>query len=328
MDTVIRKNERCYIGLPFCGYGFESAKLCFVACPSDEKYSLHIEIIKQLIEDRQYECHIALKRIDPGNFAFCTKICSKIIQSQFCIVLLDPSISDKDDEYPNPNVHLEYGMMMSQNKHIIPFQHEKHDLAFNISPLDTIKYNDSNFKDKVAEAVDFEIERFSKEEKSGQVPPGSEIFTYYNLLGYKMSDIRLNLQSYLYKLAVHLGFFLFDKLNKYKYVGVFENENPKKAILHTKILIQNIVSEYERLCHTDKMQADEGDYDYLINSISIDIVVSPFFDKDEIKERIIELKNTEHDYPLNVHYRSDFKEKVDSEYDEIKDLRAIKPPEN
>jgi len=112
MEAIIKKNEKCFIGMPACGYVYESAKLCFVACPSHEKYTLKIEVIKDLVETLQYECHVALKRIDPGTFAFCTKICSKIIQSQFCIVFLDPSLDKNNAEYPNPNVHFEYGMMI------------------------------------------------------------------------------------------------------------------------------------------------------------------------------------------------------------------------
>ena len=157
MDEKLRKNDKCFIGMPSCDYVYESAKLCFVACPSHEKYTLKIEVIKDIVESRQYECHVALKRIDPGTFAFCTKICSKIIQAQYCIVFLDPSFDKEGIEYPNPNVHFEYGMMISQNKHIIPLQDEKHGLAFNISPLDTIKYNNSNFKQKVSEAIEFAI---------------------------------------------------------------------------------------------------------------------------------------------------------------------------
>jgi hypothetical protein len=103
MENTLRKNERCFIGMPSCGYGYESAKLCFVACPSHEKYTLKIDVIKDIIESKQYECHIALKKIDPGTFAFCTKICSKIIQSQFCIVFLDPSFDKNGSEYPNPS---------------------------------------------------------------------------------------------------------------------------------------------------------------------------------------------------------------------------------
>ncbi len=251
MEETIRENERCFIGMPSCGYGYESAKLCFVACPSDEKYTLKVDAIKDIVESKQYECHIALKRIDPGNFAFCTKICSKIIQSQFCVVLLDPSAPEKDKEreYPNPNVHLEYGMMMSQNKHILPLQDEKWNLAFNISPLDTIKYTDANFKSKVNEAVGNAIERFSERKLSGQVPQGPEIFSFYNLAGYSMSDISLKFNEFLFKLGTHLGFFLFDNKDNYKYVGPFDYEDPRKIILHTKLLIPDGHPKYPTYGH-------------------------------------------------------------------------------
>ena len=178
MEGTLRKNEKCFIGMPSCGYGYESAKLCFIACPSHEKYTLKIEVIKDLVESKQYEAHIALKRIEPGTFAFCTKICSKIIQSQFCIVFLDPSFDKNDIEYPNPNVHFEYGMMVSQNKHIIPLQDEKYDLSFNISPLDTIKYNDKNFKIKVSDAISYAIKRSSETKVQGSSPQGPEVVIF------------------------------------------------------------------------------------------------------------------------------------------------------
>lgn len=239
MENNIRKNEKCFIGMPSCGYGYESAKLCFVACPSHEKYTLKIEVIKDLIESHQYECHIALKRIDPGNFAFCTKICSKIIQSQFCIVFLEPSYNSNGTEYPNPNVHFEYGMMVSQNKHIIPLQDERFDLPFNISPLDTIKYNDSNFKSKVSEAINYAIKRYSEKKEVGTLPQGPEVFIFYNLQGFKLSDTTINFLKVLYEFGSNLGFFLFNniKLGTYKYIGPFDYEDPKLAILHAKLLL-------------------------------------------------------------------------------------------
>jgi hypothetical protein len=208
MEKTIRKNENCFIGMPSCGYGYESAKSCFLACPSHEKYTFVIDTIKGIIESKQYECHIALQKIDPGNLAFCTKICSKIIQSQFCIVLLDPSPSKTSSkEYPNPNVHLEYGMMIDQNKNIIPLQDEKYNLAFNISPLDTVKYTPSNFKIKVTEAIDNAIERSTKSTTSGQIPPGPEIFTFYNMSGFQISDITNVFLKFICSLGSSLGFF-------------------------------------------------------------------------------------------------------------------------
>ena len=326
MNETIRKNEKCFIGLPSCGYGYESAKMCFIACPSNEKYTLKIEVIKTIVNSKQYECHVALRKIDPGNFAFCTKICSKIIQSQFCILLLDPLTSeeDKKSEYHNPNVHLEYGMMMSQNKYIIPIQDEKYTLPFNISPLDTIKYTESNFKQKVKEAVDKATKIFSKREISGQVPPGSEIFTFYNLSGYSISDIRLSFLEFICKLGAHLGFYLFDSKIDYKFIGLFDYEEPRKAILHTKLLIDNIISAYESATPLKKEQTEKGDYDYLKNNISIDLIVSPFFKKEDITGKIQAISNKEYKYPISIYYRSDIKKIVEDEYEKIGEIKPTK----
>jgi len=326
MNETIRKNEKCFIGLPSCGYGYESAKMCFVACPSDEKYTLKIEIIKTLVESKQYECHVALRKIDPGNFAFCTKICSKIIQSQFCIVLLDLSISEEDNktECPNPNVHLEYGMMMSQNKYFIPLQDEKYSLPFNISPLDTIKYTESNFKQKVKNSVDTAIKEISKRKVFGQVPPGAEIFTFYNLSGLSISDVRISLFDFLCKLGSHLGFYLFNGETKYKYIGPFDYEEPKKVILHTKLLIDNIILAYKGAFLSNKEEAKKGAFDYLKNNISIDIIVSPFYKKEDILGKIQEISNKECKYPISIYYRLDIKKIVENEYEKIGEIKPTK----
>ena len=325
MADTIRKNEKCFIGMPSCGYGYESAKLCFIASPSDDKYKIKLGFITKIVESKQYECHIALRKIDPGNFAFCTKICSKIIQSQFCIILLDPSINKNGLEYPNPNVNLEYGMMLSQNKHVIPLQCEKYTLPFNVAPLDTIKYNDSNFETKVTEAVDGAIKKFSERSVSGQIPQGPEIFTFYNLLGYKISNIKIQFFELLYNHGAHLGFFLFNSKDKYKYVGPFDYEDPKKIILHTKLLIDNIISTYKTLTLAKPEDVKRGTYDYLIKSISVDIVIPPFFAKEDIIKRVKKIVNTEYKYSIEVYNRKDIKDKVEDEYRNIGDIKPMQP---
>ena len=324
MEETLRKNEKCFIGMPSCGYGYDSAKLCFVACPAHDKYTLKIEVIKDIIESNQYECHVALKKIDPGTFAFCTKICSKIIQSKFCIVLLDPSFDKNGEECPNPNVHFEYGMMVSQNKHIIPLQDEKHKLAFNISPLDTIKYNDSNFKQKVSEAIEFAIKQATEKKTLGIASPGPELFTYYNLFGFRLSDTSINFFKLLYDFGANLGFFLFDdkKQIQYKFIGPFDYENPKLAILHTKLLIENIVRTYEHFQSIQKEKTEElENLKYLIQSISVDLIISPFYKKDEILDRIKSLLPEGYEYPITIFYRKDFKEYVDRQYEEIGEIK-------
>jgi len=329
MEKTIRKNENCFIGMPSCGYGYESAKSCFLACPSYEKYALVIETIMTIIESKQYECHVALKKIDPGNLAFCTKICSKIIQSQFCIVLLDPSPGKTSlKEYPNPNVHLEYGMMIGQNKHIIPLQEEKYDLAFNISPLDTIKYNPSNLKIKVTEVIDNAIARAIESKTSGQIPPGPEIFTFYNMSGYLISDITNVLLKFICSLGSSLGFYLFNnyKESKYKFIGPFDIEDPKKAILLTKLLIDNIISTYIRTTFNipkdNKVELKK--YEYLLKGVSIDLIVPPFYDKEEIRNKINSIIDKAYEFPINIYYRKDIKNFVEDQYKNIGDLKVIK----
>jgi len=328
MEKTIKKNETCFIGMPSCGYGYESAKSCFVACPSQDKYTLKIEVIKDIIESNQYECHIALKKIDPGNFAFCTKICSKIIQSQFCIVLLDPSPNkEKTIEYPNPNVHFEYGMMLSQNKHIIPLQDENYDLAFNISPLDTIKYNDTNFKSKVTEAVANAISRANKEKTSGPIPQGTELLTFYHIRGYRFSDIKIDFFQFIYELGSNFGFFLFDnqKENNYIFFGPFDFEEPQKVLLHTKLLIDNIIAAYRAVTLNIEDKNELKKFEYLTKSVSIDIVIPPFYDKNEVKDKILEISANDYSYPIRIFYRKDIKKFVEDEYKKMGSFRIIKP---
>jgi hypothetical protein len=328
VGDIVRKNENCFIGMPSCGYVYESAKLCFIACPSHEKYTLKIDVIKDLIESHQYECHIALKRIDPGTFAFCTKICSRIIQSQFCIVFLDPSYDKVGSEYPNPNVHFEYGMMVGQNKYIIPLQDERYDLAFNISPLDTIKYNDSNFKSKVSEAINHAITRSSEKKEMGTRPQTPEVLIYYNLIGFRLSDTDINFLKLIWEHGSGLGFFLFDnKRGKYRFIGPFDSEDPKLAILHTKLLVDNLSATYENLMRSqDKTEEEKKEaYGYFTDSISIDIIISRFYDKDDILQRLKGLLRNGCNYPVTIYWREDFQDYIEGKYKEIGAIEPIRP---
>ncbi len=104
-------NESCIIGLPTCGYAFNSSRMAFVATPADEEFSLELEILNHLLTEKEYEAYIALQKLEPAKLAFCTKICSKIITSQFCIVLLNssshrdhPEVKIPNPIFPNPTV--------------------------------------------------------------------------------------------------------------------------------------------------------------------------------------------------------------------------------
>lgn len=156
VDIRIRKNERCIIGLPACDYVFSSTRSCFIAYGFSTS-GLERDILKSVLQERGIEPVEAGGQIEPGKFAFCTKICSKIIVSQFCIVLIN-----NDSTGPNANVNMEYGLMLGHNKYVIPFQREDETLPFNVSGLDTLKYNPGNFRQLAIQAIDQAIKETSQ----------------------------------------------------------------------------------------------------------------------------------------------------------------------
>jgi hypothetical protein len=143
MDKRIRRNEICVIGLPRCDFAFSSTRTCFIAYGFNES-SLETSVLKKLLEERSIQPVEAGGSLAPGQSAFCAKICSKIITSQFCIVLINNDEVD-GKEVPNANVNMEYGLALGFNKYVIPFQRESQTLPFNVAGLDTVKYTKRDF---------------------------------------------------------------------------------------------------------------------------------------------------------------------------------------
>ena len=145
--------ERCFIRKDHdCGKIKGASKSCFVACPKEDELEPILELISEKLAKVGIEAIIAVKERAYGQDIFCTKICGKIIESKFCLVILDDEIDD-DKNIPNPNVYYEYGLMTSLEKHIIPLQKEDLKLAFNIQSYDTIKYNSRNIGTELDRAI-------------------------------------------------------------------------------------------------------------------------------------------------------------------------------
>lgn len=157
MDNKIRKNEICIIGLPRCDYVFSSTRSCFIGYGFEDS-PLEMNILKDILESKGIEAVEAGGKLAPAQSAFCTKICSKIITSQFCIVLLN-NREEQNIEIPNANVNMEYGLMLAFNKYVIPFQRKEQKLPFNVAGLDTIKYSNIDFKRLAESAIDDAIEK-------------------------------------------------------------------------------------------------------------------------------------------------------------------------
>ena len=135
--------------MPRCDYVFSSTRNCFIGYSFKES-TLETSILRNSLDRRGIEPVEAAGALAPGQNAFCAKICSKIIVSQFCIILINNDIVN-GAEIPNANVNMEYGMMLGFNKFVIPFQRESQRLPFNVAGLDTVKYSAESFERKAAE---------------------------------------------------------------------------------------------------------------------------------------------------------------------------------
>ena len=146
-------NKQCFIRKDHkCGKMFGASKSCFIACPSEDSVEITLELISEKLSKVGVEPIIAVKERAYGQDIFCTKICGKIIESKFCLVILNDSI-EEDKNIPNSNVYYEYGLMTALEKHIIPLQEEFLKLAFNIQSYDTIKYNSKNLSSELDRAI-------------------------------------------------------------------------------------------------------------------------------------------------------------------------------
>lgn len=220
MDNSIRKHARCVINLPSCDYVFSSTRSCFIA------YGFHrsvfeMQILQSILKDRGIETHEAGALSTPGQYAFCTKICSKIITSQFCIVLLNND-NQAGIEVPNANVNMEYGLMLGFNKYVIPFQVSASALPFNVAGLDTIKYENSDFKVKAERAIDQAIAE-TRQDSGRSVPLEQNLGGYLLLRGAIVCPIDSPGEKAIYQLGAVCGFNLCIDYegNGYIYFGNF-----------------------------------------------------------------------------------------------------------
>ncbi|GMU45807.1 MAG: hypothetical protein AMXMBFR26_05890 [Porticoccaceae bacterium] len=178
-------------------------------------------IVRHLLAARGIESVEAGGFLAPAQNAFCAKICSKVITSQFCIVLLNNDVID-GVEKPNSNVNMEYGLMLGFNKFVVPFQRQSQTLPFNVVGLDTIKYTSEDFEKKAAKAIDQAIQE-TTQDAGPSVTPDQVLEAF--LLSKQVLVVPLHTEGdrNIFELGRPLGFSLlmtFDGMN-YKYFGNF-----------------------------------------------------------------------------------------------------------
>ncbi len=235
MDKRIRKNELCIIGLPRCDYVFSSTRSCFIGYGFEES-PLEKDILIEVLKNRGIEPLEAGGSLAPGQHAFCTKICSKIIPSQFCIILLNND-EKSGTEIPNANVNMEYGMMLVFNKYVIPFQRKNQKLPFNVAGLDTIKYTNSNFKQLAEKAIDLAIKETNQDTlATTPVDQYMETFLIYKKM--TITPLHTEGDKNIYEMGRPLGFNLLNDFTAFKYVffGNFTAFRPEVILWRLKTL--------------------------------------------------------------------------------------------
>lgn len=218
-------NEQCFIRKDHrCGKLFGASKSCFIACPTDDDLEPILELMSEKLTKVGVEPIIAVKERAYGQDIFCTKICGKIIESRFCIVILDDTMEERRN-IPNPNVYYEYGLMTSLRKHIIPLQKEKLALAFNIQSYDTIKYTSKNLAAELDRAIKDALRITEAKEKGDRKTNISE-----KTLLRKLELAGLDLRDHEWILADAIGDTYFKGFGQYEkrfylYLGKIDNES-------------------------------------------------------------------------------------------------------
>lgn len=263
-------NERCFIRKEHkCGKIFGASKSCFIACPNEDNIELILKLMSKKLSKAKIEPIIAVKERAYGQDIFCTKICGKIIESQFCIVILDDSVKEGKN-IPNPNVYYEYGLMTALRKHIIPLQNEDLELAFNIQSYDTIKYKQSNIEAELDRAIKdaIKITESKKIEEKGPIPEKTILrnleLNDFELLEYdKLSDWILS------DAIDDTGFKVFKQHIKdfYLYLGKIDMEEDIENYLGDLNVIlyrtEKIIKDFEN--KLKKINEDNKTYYSLLN---------------------------------------------------------------
>lgn len=129
--------------------------------------------------------------------------------------------------------------MLGFNKYVIPFQREEQQLPFNIAALDTIKYNNTNFKEKAEKVIDLAIGSTQSNSVDNAL---SNITIETFLASYDLcySSIDNEGEKAFYQMGSHLGFNLllhFDGL-QYIYFGLFTKQRVQIIVWKVKILLK------------------------------------------------------------------------------------------
>ncbi|RKX65584.1 MAG: hypothetical protein DRP42_04515 [Tenericutes bacterium] len=252
MQKTIRVNQKCLVRHQDCKRIFEGSRICFVASPNSEEVALELEIIQQKLREANIEPYIAVEQREFQKDIFCEKICSKIIESQFCIVFLN-DVADKVDHIrkPNANVYYEYGLMTAFGKKIIPIQLEGQSLAFNIQSLDTLKYNKRDFIRQIEEGIKMTLLSIEEEEEEKNGTSSNNLEWALDSMGLVKLD-RFDFRHGRSLSISSLGFSWYNNPREGRlfFVGLFDNDiSDRDIVLNSKFLTLKIKNYCDQLSY-------------------------------------------------------------------------------
>ena len=238
LKTNLIVNNTCIVRERPCGRIFTGSNTCFVACPSTDEIGLEIDIIKSALLDEEIEPYIAVEHFVAARDIFCTKICTKIIESKFCVVVLSGKTNDDGVVIPIANVYYEYGVMTEWNKYIIPVQRSDQKLDFNIQSLDTIKYTPVNFKTQFEQAVRMGIAYIEKNEDTEEVNKQVDTITLY----FELKGLAPHKKTWTVKNTKYMPF------DRFNYGTIINHPDEIERIYYeTKVIIRRLESYFSDL---------------------------------------------------------------------------------
>ena len=218
---------------------------------------------------------------------------------------------------PNPNVHLEYGMMMAFHKHIIPMQKSSDILPFNIYPIDTIKYEPQTFKKKAEDAIDEVLLRFKAKEMPAMQTPLNMV-RYYTFKGLRYSDVAAGSTGQaVFNLGIMFSFNLFDDgEGKFVFLGYFVENEHKDSMVAVKYLIQNIADAYKRI-QAVKEKPEYQMAQKILDNISIEIIVPENAPVSQMIEKAEHFQHNVRNISLTFIRPSEIEHAIKQEYESI-----------
>ena len=243
-------------------------------------------ILRDLLEKKGIEPLEAGGMRAPGMNAFCVKVCSKIITSQFCVVLLNNDVRD-GREVPNPNVNMEYGLMLGFNKFVIPFQRAEQKLPFNVAALDTIKYTNETFAGEAAKAIDQALTATTPT-STPIVDLNQKLQTFVLLKDATFARVETDGDKAIYDLGSHLGFYLLTTFagTDYVYLGNFTHLRSEAVLWRVRMLwraIDGRRSSFGARVSAVVMKTDQAElFDQIFSRFRVWLIVNSDRDRDAV----------------------------------------------